>query len=508
MRSTHDRGTRAAPPGCAERVGIGAALSIIALSIGAAVGCAGELPRGEGPIRGGSGADGAVVDGALDGGPVDGQPPDGQPPDAGSPPARALWLVVRDQPFSDGVRARLQPPHHPTGLDPRAALPEAALLVEWIGPARAEPLVDAWAEPRPAGVWYPLGRRIEGRDDPTERRAIAVADASWLAARLPEARQPLRWRGAPLVVVDGPWDGPTLDAFAAARDRVAELGVSVTWGAVFDPAGPGAEGWPPPGVAVVLPRCAVDEPAARTRARQALAPGIDWLPCLSPPSNPRLDDPRAAADDPHPDVLRRRLILARRVGAPVVVVDGVGAWRDDRQLDPVAGAPTGAPLDLTTGLLYRGEGDARIRAVRGLLLAPARADPAGPLADPPVLLDLVRTAGVIVERLESGPEGLDLRLSDATGRGRYEVLLDDRPFVVPPDATLRYRRSDPAVALDLVFADGVRLGDVLADDGGLPVARSLAPFVGRRVEEVTLVYAGGRDRLDARISDPEVAIER
>ncbi len=480
-----------------------APLPLLAPLLALLLACAGELPRGEAPIRRPPITDGALPDADLDLALPD-TTPDAAPPDAGPPPDRGLWLVVRHDDVTDGVRARLQPPHTPAGPDPRDALPEAALLIEWRGPTDAAPLEQAWRADRPAGVLYPLGARIADRDDPTDRRAVAVADARWLAARLPSARRPLTWGGAPLIVVDAPWDAAARDAFAAAEDAIRTLDVPITWGAVIDPAslGPEAIDPLPPGFDLAIPRCTAADFAARARARQAL--DEDWLPCVAPPSNPRLDRPRAPADDPHPDTLRRSLILARRIGAPAVIVDGVGGWQDDRQLDPVVGEPTGAPASLTTGRVYAGYGSDRLDAVRDLLLAPARPRAIGPLGDPPALLDLVRSAGVLVERLEQTAAGLAVRLTDATERGRYEVLLDARPFVVPPGVALRYRRTDDALAIDLVFADGSRLLDLVPDAGGARVERPLDPFVGRRVEEACLVYTGGRARLDARIEDPRI----
>ncbi len=487
----------------------GALLCAICCALGA--GCAGPAERGAVPVRPGAGLDGGLPDGALDLAVPDADVDAGV--DVGPPPSRAVWLVSRAQPHADGLRAQLQPPHAPTGDDPAALLPEAALLVAWAGPADDPRLSRAWATERPVGVLYDLGDRLAGRDDAAERRALAVADVSGLIAALSAARYPLLWRERPLVLVDGPWDAAMNDAFAAARARADDLGAALSWGAIVDPtaswiADPAQADGPPDDLDPIVPRCAVADAAARSRARQ-WSDGHDagdgrWLPCLAPPTNPRLDTPRAPADAPDLDSLRRRLVLARRVGAPVVIVDGAGAWRDDRQLDPVSGPSTGAPVSLTTAWVYRGYGTARVDAVRRFLLTPAGRAP-GPLADPPVLLDLVRSVGVIVERLESTADGLALRLQDVTERGRYEVLLDDRPFVVTPGLALTYRRTDPAVAVDLIFEDGARLRDLLPDAGEDVVRRGLDPFVGRRVEEATLVYAGGRARLDARIVAPRIA---
>lgn len=496
------------------------------------LGCAGEFERGEVPLRTGS-RDAAPLDAAADvgapfdamaDGMVDGADasldaaPDASPDAGWDPPPRALWVVVRDDVWSSGVRGRLLPPHRPVG-DPLDALPDAAVLVRWAGPGASDRLEAALADPRRAvaPIWA-LGARLDGRVDAAEARAVATADASWLAARLPEARRPLRvsaieGRGPVdpaetaavdglLVLVEADWTDPlAAEALAAARDRAEGLGVAIGWGALVDP----RVGVVPDGVDGVSPSCAVDEPAARARQRIAAAEaGRWWLPCVSPPINPRLDDEGRAAEPPTLDALRRVLVLARRAGTAAVVVDGVGGWRDDRQLDPVEGSPTAEPFPLTTGLLYRPYGRARLAVVHDTLRRPTGPMPSS-LADPPALVELVRTAGVSVERVEVDGDGLAVALRDVGGGGRYELLLDDRPWRLPGGAALRYRRSDPAVALDLVFADGTRLLDALpAGDAGLDVEVSLAPFAGRRVEELTLVYRGGVERLDARVERPTI----
>ncbi|MEZ4434013.1 MAG: hypothetical protein R3F65_16530 [bacterium] len=494
-----------------------AAILALALALTLAA-CAGELERGEAPIRTGDRDGGEPVDARW----PDAASPDADldaAPDAAPLPDRALWIVERPDPWSDGVRAALDPPHRPAGPDPLTALPEAAVLVRWRGPAdpATATLQARLADPsRPTGLLYALGDRLAAlRDDPPPGPAadwpftVATADASWLAARLPDAARPLRLADAPLIAVDADWTDPAARAaFAALHDRYTALAPPARWAAVVDPAAldvdaPGL----PDGLAAVIPRCGAPDPAARARLRAATA-ALAWLPCAAPPTNPRLDRPTAVAAPPAPAELRRRLVLARRDGAPIVIVDGAGGWRDDRQLDPVDGAPTAAPFALTTALVYAPYGTDRLAAVRETLLRPAGPVPAT-LADPPALLELVRTPGVTIDRLDATPGALALALRDADGRGRYELLLDDRPFIVPPDATLRYHRSDPAIALDLVFADGARLLDALPADephAGAVEAR-LAPFAGRRVEELTLVYRGGARALDARVDRPVIATD-
>ena len=114
----------------------------------------------------------------------------------------------------------------------------------------------------------------------------------------------------------------------------------------------------------------------------------------------------------------------------------------------------------------------------------------------------MRTDGVLVQRLEADAAGVHLEIIDQSGgRGRYEVLLDSRPFVLPENLVLRYPRSDPAVHVDLVFDDGAHLHDVLPPPEGLTVEVSLARYAGRRVDESTLVYIGGAARLNVTLGD-------
>ncbi|MCA9548104.1 MAG: hypothetical protein KC613_27045, partial [Myxococcales bacterium] len=180
-------------------------------------------------------------------------------------------------------------------------------------------------------------------------------------------------------------------------------------------------------------------------------------------------------------------------------VDGWGGWRDDRQLDPVAGDTTDRPAGLTSGRAYAGPGADRLALVGDLLGTAAGAPPAD-LAQAPELLALFEAPGVS-GHAEFDERGVAVTLVDeggADGR-RMEWLLDARPFRVPPTASLRYGRTSASLALDLVFADGQRLLAEAPATADRSVVVDLAPFAGRRVEEVALVAFAGGARWQGRI---------
>ncbi len=460
------------------------------------LGCAGEDAPGRSFIRQGRDPDAApqppdaVV---ADAGSTDGPAVDGAPTPRG--PARRLWVLTHGDEWAAGVRARLDPPHAPPEGAPGAlsALPEAIPVVVWGGPDSAGAGLLSTLTP-PVGVFHDLARRPDS----------AEADAGWLVAHHLETQRALRVEGRPVLLTTF----ADREAWAALRRRLEVLPIEPWLVAVVDPR---ARAVVPAGAVAVTPRGAYGQarpPDAANLARwrrATLAEGARWLPLAAAPANPRLDDPDAVVEAP---LGGRRLAtsLARARRAcdpqwPTILVDGAGAWRHDRQLDPVVGQTTDLPSELTTGVEYRAYGDARLRAVRGALLAAAGRPPTDLAAAPP-LLELARAAGVLVERLEADAGGVHLELVDESGgQGVFEALLDGRPFVVPAEATLRYTRSAAEVFVDLGFDRADRLHDVLPRPEGSQVRVPLGAFAGRRVEEVVLVYGGGALRVAATITD-------
>jgi hypothetical protein len=483
--------------------------------------CAGEDEPALRPVRPGQDPTDAVFFPPADAEPPDAALPDAALPDAGvtpRPPRRRTLVAVRDEAWGDGLRARLEPAQTPLGVDPLAALPDAALLVRWAGPdspSTARLTALAAAGGRTFTVLYDL--RARGAARPGEDlAALATADASWLAAHVGGAAD--LWRlddGRPLLgAAFGPGEAA---AWRAAKARLSALPGDFAWlvevDVATDPAVPedavavlpaGAYGYAVGGDRAV--EAAVDGlQLARWRAA-TLEAGAVWLPRARPPRNPRRAQPAGAVEPPDEGALARSLVLARRgvtPAAPWVVVDAVGAWTDDTQIDAVMGATTAAPAPLTSGLTYAAYGEGRVAAVAAALARPAGAPP-DDLAAPPALLPLVRGDRTLVRRLERSAEGVHLALEGPTER--FEVLLDGRPFLVPEGARLVYERSDATVWVDLVFEDGDRLHDRQPPPAGAgAVEVPLAAFAGRRAEEVTLVHPGGAPAVEAELRRVRIA---
>lgn len=457
-------------------------------------GCAGDLEPDTAPGRQGrTDAVGLPVDlGLPDQGRDQGHLPDGGPQ---LPPAHRIWWVIyTEQPWAAGVRAALEPPHPPSQAPGALPAPADGFLVEWRGPESPGEarLAAIKAAGHPAAALYALADRAED----------VRADLGWLSSRHLDS---LRVGDAPTVAVR--WAGAPRSAQTAWLDGLRALPEPLAWIAVID------DEPVPEGAVAVLPAgayghgpagaTAAGEAAARlARQREAArAAAAAWLPRARPGTNLRLDQAGALVDAPGLPPLARSLVLARRAARGVVVVDGWGGWRDDRQLDPVSGALTQQPAALTSGRAYAGYGPGRLAQVASLLGTVAGAPPSD-LARAPSLLPLFEAPGVRAEA-EFDDRGVAVAVLDeggADGR-RAEWALDLRPFVVPADAALTYRRSGPQLAVDLVFADGQRLLTLAPPGDPLTVRISLAALAGRRVAEVALVAFAGGPRWQARIDD-------
>ncbi|MEZ4471158.1 MAG: hypothetical protein R3F60_10235 [bacterium] len=447
------------------------------------VACAGPDEGGRKLIRPGGegdfGRDRGLVDAAPP--PPDAEGSDASDPDAAPPPgAPAVWYVLRHDDPATGLRAALQPPQRPAGEGLATSAP-APVLVRWAGPGSPgeAALVALQAEGRPAAPLYEL----EGRAD------AAAADASWLAAHHLQHPRALRVGERPVLAIAPAPDRAGLTALNARLEAlpvqpylVLEVGV---------------EARPWPAADAILPRTSYGEPLdpqgdfgderdeiARAAARAAaLAAGWAWLPRASPGGNRRLADPDAPVPD-EAGALTRSLVLAReaRVPAlPIVVVDGLGAWRDDRQVDPVSGEATDAPAELTGGQRLAAYGAARLDAVARLLGPPCPA-PGGLGAGAPVLLGRAGAATLV----DDG-EGLV-----ASGAGLW--LLEGRPTVLPAGVQLAYRRASTDVQVDLRFDDGTSLADRLPpSEAEGEVRLPLDGFAGRVVDAVVVrAAAAGR----------------
>lgn len=494
--------------------------------------CAGEREKGFQPIRAPDGVEVGVADSAP---PVadEGLPAlvdAGARPDAGAPgipPQRRHWVVVHGGPWSEGFRGHLEPPHEPAPSSLKAAgaarleptlallaqLPGASALVYWDGPERpGDTLLDALqaADALPVGVYYPLDVRASASPDP---EGTARADVAWLAARALGSPSALRLNGQPALLVQPPSGPGAAAVWSAFMDTITGLPQPpIVFGAVDVWAAPSLL----PGLTGAFPRVApgyapLSASADRLRHVQAwreltAAEDARWLALAHPPLNPRLRDAQAPISGHEQGrAWRRALALARQeVDArwPAVLVDGLGGWLDDRQLDPVRGELASDPT-LTDGLDYPAYGDARMGAARASLFADAALSPPdmGALSSAPLLL--LQEEGLVLQRLDASEGTLRLRLTDRSGgQSALEALVDPRVFTLPAGAALQYRRDHPSATLDVLFEDGGRLraGEVRLEGGGREtLSLDLSQAAGRRVEGLVMRYQGGDRSVEVTI---------
>jgi hypothetical protein len=478
------------------------ALLLLAVQVAA---CAGENAPGTTPIRTGDEPDGGVVDADL----TETTDAASPPVDAATPPVSAPWavdLLVRADRWDEGLRARLVPPQAP--LEGTEALldtwPTAVPVFEFDGPAgRNTGLLEArLAAGRPAIPWLVTARRPD---------AVAT-DLAWLKAFVLDEPDATRRDGRPVLYLDAGAVPETVAALAqlGASDDVYVIVAVDSGQAPALPAGAAAVYLrDAAGVAPLGQRDETVE-AAQRRWLEALPGAV--APSARAPRNPRLASPQAPVEPPVTDALLRSIVRARRLAAGprhALVLDALGGWSDDRQLDPVRFAePTSAPSPLTDGVVYEAYGGARFSTARALL-----GTVSGP---PPVSLGTPEAGTLLTLRptdseasFERLPDGYRVALFDARPDtpGRTEWSLDTRPFVVPPGARLTYARTSPFVALALRLEDGtIFSGPGASADAPAtgPVEASLEPVAGRRIDEVVIVYAGGTGRLDADVIAPRV----
>ena len=434
-------------------------------------GCAERAEAPRVPIRmGGEGDARVIADAAI----VDMTPPDAAPQVDAAPPttppaARRVWYLQRHDDPADGLRAALDPPHTPAVFTDLAA----PVLVDWRGPESpgAEVLVRRLSAGLPSAPFYVMDERADQ----------AAADVSWLAARALDHPNAIRLAERPVLVIAPPSDRSGLNAVRARLNALPIDPVLLIEVDVDDRPWPAADGIIPRTRAGADPDPSTQD-AARLRAGRAAAAAIGWawIPRVGPPANRRLDTPDAPVARDSSAALIRSLVLGRRSALrdqPIVLVDAVGAWRDDRQLDPVDGETTDAPAALTADRTQTAYGQARLTAVETHL---SRVRPSLPprLAGPPLLLSWRDASSV---RAEADAAGIAVQIE---GVGDGEWLLDGRPFVLPADAQLQYQR-DGDVWVDLEFT-----GDTLHDRVVLPQSETvqidLSAFAGQVVEAVVL----------------------
>lgn len=433
------------------------------------------------------------------------------------PPSRALWVIVRDDPWQDGLRAQLQPPQRPSSalpsperqdLDALAAFYAARLksagaqaLIWWRGPNSAsDRLASALLDQGVSlGLVYPLADRAEGGLD------TLTADLAWLDARLFERPEVLSVEKGPVLLIppapDQLW--AALEAAAVSLDRPLGL---IAW---VDLGGephlpPEAEGLCP------LDAPSLDDRGEKDRQRlrlawQRIGQGLDqpWLAFTHPPLNRRLLGEDAPPQDPLTGAWRRALIEARLevdLQRPVLIVDGLGGWLDDRQLDPVTGDATDHPEALTGGLLYTTYGEDRWQTLTELVTQPALEALPQPALMAPLLLSTEDDVTVLA--LYSRGDQITLQ---RTGAGAVRAFVDNRIFVAPPGLRLRYRRDHPGAWMEVIFERDPPIGQPSDDDEADPEAvieLDLSSRAGARIEGVILHHEGADEATHVTVSRP------
>lgn len=450
--------------GLSSKSGLAPLLSLLPLLL--LGGCVDEALGPRVPIRVGGTPDFARTPdrGLEDAAPTDAAPPPDMRVPSVPSSGRQVWFIQRHDPVNTGLRAALSPPQTPAPLDDLVA----PVWVVWAGPDSpgTAALTRRLQAGLPTAALYHLA----------DRTADAPADVSWLAARILSHPAALRLDGRPVLAVA---PGPDRAGLDALRRRLADLDIDafmIIEVDVDDRPWPAADG--------VFPRArygaldGTDQAAARLRAGRAaaLAAGWQWLARVGPAPNRRLDD--AQAPVPSADALTRSLILGRR-GAqpeqPILLVDALGGWRDDRQVDPVDGETTATPIELTDARPQVAYGQGRLKAIEDHLLT-VQPQPPDRLEDPLVLLSWQGLEVPNAERVDNG--------ITCTG-GPAEWAITARPFVLPSDAILQYVR-DGGAQVDLRFADGTRLHERVPPPDGEIVRVRLAGFAGQIVEAVLL----------------------
>lgn len=435
-------------------------------------GCATESIGPEVPIRSGGDPDQRVFDATPpDAAPHDAAPP--PPPDAALPTTASpytIWFVQRHDAPSAGLRAALDPPQVPAPFPD----PAAPVLVEWAGPESpgAAVLLRRLAAGLPTAPLYVMA----------DRAAEAASDVSWLVARALDHPAALTHADRPVLAVA---PAPGRDGLNPLRTRLAALPVEPFLVMELDVTD---RPWPAADAVIALARTGVaPDPVAQHVERleagraAALSAGWTWIPRAGPPPNPRLIDPAGPVAATPGDDLVRSLVLSRQAvtpGAPIVLLDALGGWSDDRQLDPVEGETTTAPDALTDGAPQVAYGQGRLLAVADHL-SMVRASPPPRLTQRPILL---RSGGPTLPIWTHA----DGEITVETVSGPCSWLIDGRPFELPADARLRYHRSGP-LRVELLFADGPALHARLPAPTGLQIDLDLSAFAGEVVTAITVV---------------------
>ena len=392
---------------------------------------------------------------------------------------RQVWLIVDDQTFLGSLRSTLDPPQTPvtmSSLDHLEAVRGVKPFILWRGPETSsdraiQMALGAGHESAP--IYVPQeeqGGRLNGDQLALELRyvesqilqdadALRIDDRPVLGLFFdPDRSQELQ------LILD---ELNTLEA----RPLVALFDVSPEAFEQFD------------GIKVSM--CRGD------RAADA-QPRLD-VRCVSPGLLP-----------PVSGGFQRALIEARRqsdVSQRPLVIDGLGRWDGDRQIDPLLAGDSVRMTDAGITEPVPSYGTERLEAVQRLIQS--------------------ANLGFGLQQLGDGPylvqPGLHLQLRrDADGQvvfqgqidqpASYVAILNKSPWRVEPETYVRYERSDPGVYLRAFYSDGHVSGP--PSHGESAVCLRVGLPNNRRIEDLELVVSETVEQTRFEVSLMEVVSGR
>lgn len=335
---------------------------------------------------------------------------------------REVFIAVDSMQYTLGYRAGLEPQHRARYRleDMLRMTRSTAFVFVWDGPmgSRDEGLKMAAAQ----------GHRIvpmlvERAGSQSVTWAEVEADIRFLAEWLGTDADAVRTNGRPTIAVD---------LTGSIAPFQAEIGLLIDRLGLFAMTQVSFGRSPPSWGAVWWYDCRL---ASSMSASADAAP----LRCVTPD----------LGDADRDNDFARRLVDVRHacdIRGCGILVDGIGRWMDDRQIDPVFGAPTTMPERLTHGRRVSSYGYRRMNDTNRLLADGVVGFSAAAFSESS---ELIGRASI---ELDWGPDGLTLDLMPHSESIR--MLLNQSPIWLLPGTRCRVAELSDESTLTMRFADG------------------------------------------------------